>query len=144
MKAYSNVYNCSVIELNKIHDRTGNITVIEKNELPFHTERIYYLYDVPGGSERGGHAHYEMQHLIIAVTGSFEVLLNDGKLKKIVMLNRPNFGLYIPPLIWVELLNFSSGAICLNLVSTKYNETDYIRNYQDFCAITERATTRPE
>jgi hypothetical protein len=130
---YSNVFNCCVIELSKFHDRAGSITFIENYELPFLIKRIYYLYDVPSGSERGGHAHKEMHHFMIAANGSFDVALNDSKYKKLVTLNRPNFGLHIPPGIWVEVFNFSSGAINLNLVSTKYDESDYIRDYQDFC-----------
>jgi dTDP-4-dehydrorhamnose 3,5-epimerase-like enzyme len=129
---YTNIYNCCVVELSKIHDRAGNITVVENYKLPFLIKRIYYLYDVPSGSNRGGHAHKEMHHLMIAASGSFDILLDDGKARKVVKLNRPNFGLHIPPGIWVEVLNFSSGAISLNLVSTKFYESDYIRDYQDF------------
>jgi len=126
------VFDCSVYTLNKIHDRAGNITVLEDRQMPFPLERIYYLYDVPGGSERGAHAHKEMHHLMIAASGSFDVILDDGVNKKIVGLNRPYYGLHIPPGIWVELTNFSSGAISLNIVSTKYDESDYIREYTEF------------
>jgi hypothetical protein len=135
MTSCTTIYDCCVLELNKIHDPAGNITVIEKDSLPFRTQRIYYLYDVPSGSLRGGHAHYIMHHFMVAASGSFDILLNDGKSKKIVTLNRPNFGLHIPPLIWVELLNFSSGAISLNLVSTKYDENDYIRDFNDYITL---------
>jgi len=127
------VYNCSIIELPKIHNRAGNITAIEnKINVPFDIRRVYYLYDVPGGSDRGGHAHINLQQLIIAVSGAFDVLLDDGINKKIIHLDRPYIGLHIVPGIWRELLNFSSGAICLVLASDVYNEEDYIRNYTDF------------
>lgn len=133
MEKFSSVYNCNVIDLNKIHNRAGNITIIEGQELiPFEVQRVYYLYDVPGGESRGGHAHKELYQLIIAASGSFDVLLDDSKSKKIVKLNRPDFGLLIVPGIWRELFDFSSGAICLVLASLKYNEEDYIRQYPDF------------
>lgn len=132
----SNVYNCHVLELNKIHNRAGNITIVEGHQnIPFTISRIYYLYDIPGGESRGGHAHKELHQLIIAASGSFEVLLDDGKNKKIVRLNRPNYGLMVVPGIWRELFEFSSGAICMVLASQKYNETDYIRDYNSFLNI---------
>lgn len=128
-----NVYNCNVIELPKIHNRAGNITVIENmKSVPYDVKRVYYLYDVPGGVERGGHAHKELQQFIIAVSGAFDVLLDDGTNKKIVHLDLPFYGLHIIPGIWRELLNFSAGAICLVLASEKYVENDYIRNYNEF------------
>ena len=127
------IYNCCVIELGKIHNKAGNITVIEKNvQLPFDVRRVYYLYDVPGGGLRGGHSHKKLQQLIIAASGCFDVLLDDGINKKVVELNRPYYGLLIVPGIWRELLNFSSGAICLVLASEKYEAGDYIRDYQIF------------
>lgn len=127
------VYDCSVIELSKIHNRSGNITVVEnQKEIPFDVKRIYYLYDVPGGETRGGHAHRDLQQLVVAASGSFDVLLDDGKVKKTVTLNRPNFGLYIIPGIWRELVNFSSGSVLTVLASMKYSEDDYIRNYSDY------------
>lgn len=129
----TSVYDCVILPLSKIHNRAGNITIVEgKNNLPFEIRRIYYLYDVPSGEERGGHAHRELQQLLVAAGGSFDVLLDDGQNKKIVTLNRPNYGLLIVPGIWRELMEFSSGSTCLVLASHKYNESDYIREYEDF------------
>ena len=129
----TSIYNCPVVELPQIHNRAGNITPIENLEnIPFDIERVYYLYDVPGGAERGGHAHKKLEQFIIAVSGSFDILIDDGVNKKIVNLNRPNYGVHIIPGIWRELLNFSSGAICLVLASKKYDEDDYIRGYDSF------------
>lgn len=129
----SSVYDCHVLPLNKIHNPAGNITIVEGGQnIPFNIQRIYYLYDIPGGESRGGHAHKELHQLIIAASGSFEVLLDDGINKKIVTLNRPDYGLLIVPGIWRELIEFSSGAICLVLASLKYNPDDYIRSYSDF------------
>lgn len=134
MKNYgSNIYSCSVLELSRIHNPSGNITIVQSdNVLPFDVKRVYYLYDVPGGSERGGHAHKALQQLIVAASGSFDVILDDGTMKKTVHLNRPNYGLLIVPGIWREIINFSSGAICLVLASEKYDPVDYIRQYDDF------------
>ena len=132
-KFYSTVENCKLIELPKIHNPAGNLTVIQNgNFLPFDVKRVYYLYDVPGGSERGGHAHKKLYQLLIAVSGSFDVVVDDGKEKKKVQLNRPYYGLLIPPGIWREIINFSSGSVCLVLASHKYDETDYIRDYKEF------------
>jgi hypothetical protein len=132
-KQESTIHNCSVIQLNKIENPAGNITIIENGtHLPFDTKRIYYLYDVPGGAERGGHAHKVLRQLIVAASGSFDVILDDGKNKKIINLNRSYFGLMIVPGIWREIVNFSSGAICLVLASHKYDERDYIRDYSEF------------
>jgi len=123
----------SVIELNKLHHKKGNITVIENSKhISFNTKRIYYLYDVPGGESRGGHAHKNLNQLVVATGGSFDVILDDGKEKQIVSLNRPYQGLHIIPGTWRELENFSSGATCLVLASEVYKESDYIRNYQEF------------
>jgi len=121
------------VELIKIHNPAGNITIVQNGDfLPFDIKRVYYLYDVPGGSERGGHAHKELHQLIVAASGSFDVILDDGRKRKIVTLNRPNYGLIIVPGIWREIINFSSGGICLVLASEKYDPDDYIRRYKDF------------
>jgi WxcM-like, C-terminal len=129
----SSVYDCHVLSLSKIHNAAGNITIVEANHnVPFSLSRIYYLYDIPGGESRGGHAHKELYQLIVAASGSFEVLLDDGVNKKIVRLNRPNFGLLVVPGIWRELFEFSSGAICMVLASHKYDENDYLRDYNTF------------
>ena len=127
------VYDCSVIDVSKIHNEAGNITVVENGEnIPFDVKRIYYLYDIPGGEVRGGHAHYELEQFIIAASGSFDVIINDGKNKKRVTLNRPNLALHIVPGLWRELDNFSSGSICMVLASQSFREQDYIRNYKKF------------
>jgi hypothetical protein len=128
-----NIYDCHIIQFPKIHNRAGNITPIQNDiEIPFSIKRIYYLYDVPGGESRGAHAHKELQQVIIAASGSFEVMIDDGRCQKIVSLNRPYYGIHLYPGLWRDLRNFSSGAICLVLASEFYNETDYIRSYQDF------------
>jgi len=133
MNKRNTVFDCSIIELPKIYNRAGNITPIQTSEnVPFDIRRIYYLYDVPGGESRGGHAHVNLQQLIVAASGSFDILLDDGVNKKVVNLNRPYYGLLMPSGIWRELLNFSSGAICLVLASLPYTEEDYIRDYKDF------------
>jgi hypothetical protein len=129
----SNIYDCVILPMNKIHNRAGNITVVEGNlNVPFDVKRIYYLYDIPGGEDRGGHAHKELRQLIVAASGSFNVLLDDGTNKKIVTLGRPDYGLLVVPGIWRELMEFSSGAICLVLASQVYDEDDYIREHSDF------------
>lgn len=115
------------------HHDTGNITVVENGKtVPFDIKRTYYLYDVPGGESRGGHAHIELSQLIIAVSGSFTVTLDDGNVKRSVLLNRPYQGLYVVPGIWRTLDDFSSGSVCLVLASEKYSEEDYIRDYNDY------------
>lgn len=135
-----NIYSCNVLELPRIHNPSGNITIVQNgSDLPFNVKRVYYLYDVPGGSERGGHAHKELQQLIVAASGSFDVILDDGVMKKTVNLNRPYYGLLIVPGIWREIINFSSGAICLVLASERYNPSDYIRDYSDFKKIKDMA-----
>ena len=116
-----------------LSDRKGNITVVEnKEDIPFEVRRTYYLYDVPGGESRGGHAHRELSQLIIAASGSFTVTLDDGKVKRTFVLNRPYQGLYIVPGIWRTLDDFSTGAVCLVLASHGYDEADYIRDYDEF------------
>jgi len=130
---HNSVYECSVIGLSKIHNRAGNLTSIENsNHAPFEIKRVYYLYDVPGGADRGGHAHIKLHQFIIAVSGAFDVLLDDGINKKIIHLDRSYYGLHVIPGIWRELINFSSGAICLVLASEIYDEDDYIRDYSHF------------
>jgi oxalate decarboxylase/phosphoglucose isomerase-like protein (cupin superfamily) len=128
------VFQCSIVELPKIKNRAGNITVVDHSAstLPFDVKRIFYLYDIPGGESRGAHAHKECHQFLIAASGSFEVLLDDGKTKRQVQLNRANVGLHIPPGIWASEINFSSGSICLVLASHTYNEADYLRNYEDY------------
>jgi hypothetical protein len=127
------VYDCSIIELNSINNRAGNITPVTSNEnVPFDIKRVFYLYDIPGGEERGAHAHKECHQFLIAASGSFEIELNDGINKRTVRLNRSYFGLHIPPGIWASEKGFSSGAICLVLASHKYDEEDYIRNFDQF------------
>jgi dTDP-4-dehydrorhamnose 3,5-epimerase-like enzyme len=125
--------NCRVIELPKITDPRGNLTFIEgERHIPFSFKRVYYLYDVPSGEERGGHAHKELHQLIIAPSGSFDINVTDGRSKEKITLNRPFQGLYVPPMIWRDIDNFSSGAVCLVLASETYQESDYYRNYQEF------------
>ncbi|WP_179352761.1 sugar 3,4-ketoisomerase [Winogradskyella vidalii] len=126
------INNVTVIDIPKVHDERGFLAVIEKNTIPFVMKRVYYLYDVPTESSRGGHAHQEQQSVIIALSGSFEVVVDDGHSKKSIMLNKPNKGLYIPTGIWREIDNFSSGAVCLVLASTDYNEAEYVRDYEVF------------
>ena len=124
---------CKIIDLPKIQDPRGNLTFVEGgNQIPFDIQRVYYLYDVPGGAERGGHAHKDLHQLIIAMSGSFDVVLDDGKEKKRIHMNRSYNGLYVCPMIWRELDNFSSGAVLMVLASNKYDEADYYRDYADF------------
>ncbi len=131
----STVYDCSVIELSKHSHETGNITVVENGiSVPFDTKRIYYLYDVPGGESRGGHAHKNLYQLIVAASGSFTVTLDDGNIKRTFLLNRPYQALMVVPGIWRTLDDFSSGSVCLVLASECYTEDDYIRNYDEFIA----------
>ena len=124
---------CEVIDLPRISDPRGNLTFVEgERHVPFAIQRVYYLYDVPGGAERGGHAHRELHQLIVAMSGSFDVHLDDGYSKKSIHLNRSYRGLYVCPMIWREIDNFSSGAVCMVLASNRYDEADYYRDYQDF------------
>lgn len=125
---------CKVIDLPKISDPRGSLTFIEGNtHIPFSIERVYYLYDVPGGADRGGHAHKNLKQLLIAISGSFDVVLDDGRERKKVQLNRSYKGLLINSMIWREIENFSSGAVCLVLASRRYEEEDYYRDYDEFC-----------
>jgi dTDP-4-dehydrorhamnose 3,5-epimerase-like enzyme len=133
MKRSKGIEQCRLIDLPKISDPRGNLTFIEGNRhSPFEIRRVYYLYDVPGGAERGGHAHNELQQLMIAISGSFDVILDDGYARERLHLNRSYFGLYIPPMVWREMDNFSSGSVCLVLASTFYDESDYYWDYDAF------------
>ena len=124
---------CKIIDLPKVAEARGNLTFIEGGRhVPFDIKRVYYLYDVPGGAERGGHAHKDLHQLIVAMSGSFDIVLDDGREKKRIHLNRSYYGLYVCPMIWRELDNFSSGSVCMVLASNRYDEADYYRDYQDF------------
>jgi dTDP-4-dehydrorhamnose 3,5-epimerase-like enzyme len=126
---------CRIIDLPKISDPRGNLTFIEgSRHVPFDIRRVYYLYDVPGGAERGGHAHKGLHQLIIGMSGSFDIVLDDGRDKKRIHLSRSYYGLYVCPMIWREMDNFSSGSVCMVLASNLYDEEDYYRNYEDFIA----------
>ena len=125
--------DCKILELPKIVDPRGNLTFIEGgNHLPFEIRRVYYLYDVPGGATRAGHGHKTLEQLMIAMSGSFDVELNDGRARKKYHLDRSYYGLYIPPMIWRDIDNFSSGSVCLVLASEFFDESDYYRTYPDF------------
>jgi oxalate decarboxylase/phosphoglucose isomerase-like protein (cupin superfamily) len=140
---FASVYDCNVIYLPKISSRAGNITLVENNsQLPFTVRRAFYLYDIPSGESRGAHAHKECHQFLIAASGSFEVLLDDSDIKRQVLLNQPHVGLYIPPAIWASEVNFSSGSICLVLVSHAYDKDDYLRVYDDFVSYRLNYDTR--
>jgi hypothetical protein len=127
------IFDCQIIHFPKIHNPAGNISPIENNKnIPFAVKRVYYLYDIPGGESRGAHGHKELESVIIALSGSFDVTIDDGNNKKTVQLNRPYLGINVKPEMWRDLSNFSSGAICLVLASHVYDEYDYIRNYDEF------------
>lgn len=129
------INDCKIIDLPKVCDQRGNLTFVESsNHIPFDIKRVYYLYDVPGGSSRAAHGHKKLHQLMIAMSGSFDVTLDDGYQKKTFHLNRSYYGLYIPPMMWRDLDNFSSGAVCMVLASDFYSEEDYYRNYSDFIA----------
>lgn len=135
------VKDCRIISLPKIGDPRGNLTFIEGDRhVPFEIKRVYYLYDVPGGETRGGHAHKRLQQLIIAISGSFDVIIDDGDEKRTVTLNRSHQGLYLPRMIWRELANFSSGSVCMVLASEYYDEEDYYRDYDDFKEAVRRSS----
>ncbi len=128
------------IDLPKIADQRGNLTFVEGGRhIPFDIKRVYYLYDVPGGAERGGHAHKELRQFIIAMSGSFDVVLDDGCAKKRFHLNRSYYGLYVPTMLWRELDNFSSGAVCMVMASNFYDEKDYYRDYDEFVRAAKKA-----
>lgn len=133
METKYTVHDCKIVDLPIVHNESGSITVLENSSnIPFDIKRVYYLYDVPMGAERGGHAHYELQQYVVAASGSFTFVLDDGNEKKEVFLNHPNKALHLVPGIWREMNNFSSGSVCLVLASMEYIETDYIRNYKEF------------
>jgi hypothetical protein len=130
---------CRIIDLPKHHDPRGNLSVVEGGiHVPFDIERVYYLYDVPGGSARAGHGHVELQQLMIAMSGSFDVIVDDGYERKKFHLNRSYYGLYIPKMMWREVENFSSGGVCLVMASTKFDKTDYYYDYDEFAAMVRR------
>ncbi len=125
--------SCRLIDLPKIHDPRGNLTFVEGGRhIPFDIKRVYYLYDVPGGESRAGHAHRTLEQLLIAMSGSFDVTLDDGSIRQKFHLNRSHIGLYVPKLLWREIDNFSSGAVCMVIASAFYDEGDYFRKYEDF------------
>lgn len=129
------VYDCSVVELRQVQDRAGSITpVTGTEEVPFPIRRVFYIYDIPGGKDRGAHAHKKCHQFLVAASGSFEIELADGRTRRTVALNRPYYGLHVPPGIWAAEKGFSSGAVCLVLTSHRYDESDYIRSYADYLA----------
>jgi WxcM-like, C-terminal len=131
------VFDCTLIYLPRIGDRNGNITSVNNSfEIPFNIKRVFYLYDIPGGESRGAHAHRKCHQFLIAASGAFEILIDDGAAKRQFLLNRPNMGLHIPPGIWGHEINFSSGSICLVLASENYSAEDYIRDYEEFKKLT--------
>jgi hypothetical protein len=130
------VSGCRLLHLPVVRDQRGNLTVIESPQhVPFHIRRVYYLYDIPAGEHRAGHAHRTLEQLLVAVAGSFDVVLDDGKTRQTVTLNRPFVGLYLPQLVWREIENFSAGAVCLALASDHFDESDYVRNYERFVTL---------
>ena len=124
--------NYKIIDIPKINNTKGNIGVIQNDTIPFDVKRVYYLFDVPSGAKHGGHAHKKLKQVILAISGSFDVVLKDGKSKEIITLNRPDKGLLIENNIWRELENFSSGSVCLVLASEEFSEDDYIRSYKEY------------
>lgn len=134
------IFDCTLIDMGQHHTRRGNLTVAESGRtIPFKIKRVFYIYDVPGGASRGAHAHRIGQQFIVAASGSFSVTVDDGYGKRTFMLSRPSQGLLIPPGIWADLENFSSGSVCLVLASDKYEETEYIRLYSDFINLKHHA-----
>jgi hypothetical protein len=135
--------DCTIIQLPKMASTKGNLTPVHALEhVPFEIERVYYIYDVPGGESRGAHAHKELQQFFVALMGGFEVVLDDGSNRQKFLLNRAYYGLYVPRLIWRELINFSSGGICLVMASLPYDPSDYIRDYEEFLGIKQRDRSR--
>lgn len=128
----TSIHDSVILDITKVHDTRGNLSVIQGDSIPFEMKRVYYLYDIPSGGRRGGHSHKECQELLVALSGSFDVIVNDGNQQKTVTLNKPNIGLLIPSGIWRELENFSSGSVCLVLASAVFEEADYIRDFQDY------------
>lgn len=128
----TNINDVHIIDITKVHDTRGNLSVIQGEAIPFEMKRVYYLYDIPSGGRRGGHSHKDCIELLVALSGSFDVILNDGNEQKTVTLNKPNVGLLIPNGIWRELENFSSGSVCLVLASDVFKEEDYIRNFEEY------------
>ncbi|AWI27014.1 sugar 3,4-ketoisomerase [Flavobacterium pallidum] len=137
-KINTTINDARLIDIPIMHDVRGNLSVVEGDTIPFKMNRIYYLYDVPGGEERGGHAHIENQAVVIALSGSFDVVLKDGRDEKSIMLNKPSQGLLVPTGIWREIRNFSSGSVCLVIASDLFSEDDYIREYEDFLSFKNR------
>ena len=135
-KSHTTIYDCSVIEFPRIQDRAGNLTPIEGlTNIPFEIERVFYIYDIPGGEDRGAHAHKTCHQILIAASGSFDIHLDDGRNKRTITLNRPYYGLHIPPGMWAAETGFSSGSICLVLTSHKYDPDDYIFDYNYFLQV---------
>ncbi len=135
--ATASINDCRVLTLDRHHHENGNLSVVENGGgLPFDVRRVFYVYDVPGGTDRGGHSHHHCHQFIIAASGSFDIEIDDGKNKLTVTLNRSNIGLYVAPGIWVGLRNFSSGSVCLTLASDVYDPDDYVRNYDEFLRLT--------
>ena len=139
MATLERIERCQLIDLPRIADPRGNLTVVEAgDQVPFEIKRVYYLYDIPGGAERGGHAHKELQQLIIAMSGSFDIVLDDGYVQDRVHMNRSYYGLHVGNMVWREMDNFSSGSVCLVLASTHYDEADYYRDYETFLRAVRR------
>ncbi|MDG1841284.1 MAG: FdtA/QdtA family cupin domain-containing protein [Crocinitomicaceae bacterium] len=127
------IFNCDIIELKKINNRAGNISVVENDlSIPFKINRVYYIYDVPGGSDRGGHAHKTLEQYVVAVSGAFDIIIDDGRNKKSIRLDRPYIALHIKKGIWREMRNFTSGSVCMVMASLPYDKEDYIDNYKAF------------
>ena len=133
------VYDCSIVELPRYENRAGNISIIENlKDLPFEVKRIFYIYDIPAGKNRGAHAHKECHQFFVAVSGSFEIEMDDGRNKRTIMLNRPYYGLHLPPGIWAAEKGFSSGTVCLVLASNEYDDQDYLRDYDEYLKYKKR------